>query len=73
MNEQKIPLIKIEELVVKLNQYFGSDFSADTIKKLRVKKDIPAVDTRTPGTKMPRWKYNFEKVKNAMENLSQKD
>ena len=68
MSEQK-SLIKIEELVVRLNEYFSSDFSVDTIKKLRANDDIPAIDVRTPGTKMPRWKYSFEDVTEALKNL----
>jgi hypothetical protein len=67
MSEQN-NLIKIEELVVKLNKLFSTDFSVVTIKNLRTAGVIPAIDTRTPGTKMPRWKYEYEKVKEALEN-----
>ena len=69
MSEQK-DLIKIEELVYKLNECFSSDFSVSIINSLRKKKIIPAVDTRTPGTSLPRWKYDFEKVKEAMKLIS---
>ena len=65
-------LIRIEELVVKLNEYFGSEFTVVTITNLRKNKTINGVDVRTPGTKMARWKYNFEDVKKALEN-TQKD
>lgn len=71
MNEQK-PLIRVEELVVKLNEYFQTDFYTSTINRMKNEGVIPAVDTRRPGTKKPRWKYNFEDVKEAIENLSDK-
>ena len=70
MSEQEKPLIKAEALAVKLNEYFSTDFSVTTINNLRKKSAIPAHDTRVPGTKMPRWKYNFDEVKEALENLS---
>jgi len=73
MSEQNKKLIKVEELVVKLNNFFASDFSVSTIKNLRDEEKIPAEDTRTPGTKMPRWKYNFEDVRDALINLSAKE
>lgn len=72
MNEDQVELIKAEALVVKLNEYFGSDFSVGTIKTLRNNKTISAVDVRTPGTKIARWKYNFEDVKKALENTQNK-
>ncbi len=62
-------LIRAEELVVKLNEYFSTQFSVNTIKQLRQDGKIPAVDTRTPGTKVARWKYNFEEVKKSLEDL----
>ncbi|WP_321778829.1 hypothetical protein [Sulfurimonas sp.] len=65
-------LIKIEELVVLLNEHFSSSFSTGTIVKLRNSRTIPAVDVRTPGTKIARWKYNFEDVKKALETSKQK-
>lgn len=72
MSEEQAELIKAEALVVKLNEHFGSDFSVGTIKTLRENKTINAVDVRTPGTKIARWKYNFEDVKKALENTPNK-
>ncbi|WP_324171118.1 hypothetical protein [Sulfurimonas sp.] len=65
-------LIKIEQLVVFLNEHFSSNFSTGTIVKLRNSKVIPAVDVRTPETKIARWKYSFEDVKKALEASKQK-
>ncbi len=62
-------LIRAEELVVKLNQYFQSEFSVNTIVQMRNKKIIPAVDVRTPGTKLPRWKYNLDDVIQKLKTL----
>lgn len=64
MSEQQI---KATTLAVKLNEYFGTDFSVENIAKMRKKKTIPCVDVRTPGTQQPRWKYYFEEVKEAIE------
>jgi len=71
MSEEQAELIKAEALVVKLNEYFGSDFSVGTIKTLRENKTIKAIDVRTPGTKIARWKYNYEDVKTALENTQE--
>jgi len=71
MSEQHAQLIKVEALVVKLNEHFGSDFTVGTIKTLRDNKTISAVDVRTPGTKIARWKYNFEDVIKALEKIQE--
>lgn len=68
MSEQKEHLT-VEKLVAKLSEYFNRDFTVSNIHTMRRNGTIPAVDDRTPGTKTPRWKYDYEEVLEALKKL----